>query len=317
MIVDHEYDRFYISSGGVDTPLLYNPIIETQFAASDAAVQFTPTAGVLGQDYSATTNTNAPGANQIFLRKFTPIVNCTLASVSILPGATSAGAKFKAVVYADSAGVPNGAPLSSGTEVVGTTSGTLLTGALVTPQALTAGTPYWIGFITDTSVVLNEVDTTITGAKAANTYTSGAPTTPSMTTGQASWIIFGNCTSPAANWAQVNNGFSNPPLGDLSYNADATVGHADRFNFPALSVNSQNIATVAVKGYAKRSDAGARTIDLITKSNTTTSTGSAPGQAPATSYGWMVSYFDTDPNGAIAWTKTAVDAATSGYDIAS
>ena len=314
--VDHLYNWYFLSGGGSETPLLYNPIVETQFPSSDAAVQFTPTAGVLGQDYSITANTNAPGANQLFLRRFTPLVNATINSVSILPGATSAAAKFKAVIYADSAGSPTGAPLSSGTEVVGCTSGTVLTGALVTPQSLTAGTPYWIGFITDTSVVLNQVDTTTTGAKAANTYTSGAPTSPTMTTGQASWIIFGNCTSPAANWAQVTNGFSNPPLGDLSYNADSTVGHADRFGFPALSINSQNIATVAVKGFCERSDAGARTIDLITRSNTTTSTGSNPAQSPGTSYGWLGSYFDKDPNGSITWTKSAVDAATSGYDIA-
>jgi len=64
--------------------------------------------------------------------------------VAIVPGATSGTAKFKAVAYADSAGAP-GSLLSSGTEVVGCTSGSTLTGALITPQSLTAGTPCWIG----------------------------------------------------------------------------------------------------------------------------------------------------------------------------
>jgi len=75
----------------------------------------------------------------------------------LVSSATSGTAKFKAVVYADSAGAP-GSLLSSGTEVVGCTSGSTLTGALITPQSLTAGTPCWIGFITDTSVVLQQAD---------------------------------------------------------------------------------------------------------------------------------------------------------------
>jgi hypothetical protein len=311
---DHLAAQLYIASGGSELPPLANPVIETQFAISDSAVQFAGSAGVLGQDYSTTANTNAPGANELFLRQFTPLVNCTINSVSILPAATSATAKFKAVIYS---GSPTGAALSSGTEVVGCTSGTVLTGALVTPQSLTAGTPYWIGFITDTSVVLSEVDTTTTGAKAANTYASGAPSSPTMTTGQASWIIFGNCTVPAANWAQVAANFGNPPLGDLSYNQDSTVGHEDLFNFPPLSTGSQTIYTAAVKMYCARSDAGARTVDMRTKSSSTDSGGSSTGQAPGTTYGWLASYFDVDPNGSVAWTKTALDAATSGYKIAS
>jgi hypothetical protein len=315
LTVDNEYDRFYLVAGA-DTPALDCPRVETQFPVSDASVQFTPGAGVLGADYSITANTNAPGANELFLRQFTPQVNATINSVSILPEATSAGAKFKAVIYSDSAGAPN-ALLSSGTEVVGATSGTVLTGPLVTPQALTAGTPYWIGFITDTSVALAQVDTTTTGSKAANTYGSGAPgTAPGMTGLQPSWIVFGNCTGQAHNWAQVAAGFSNPPLGDPSYNSDSTVGHADLFNFPALTSAPTTVHTVAVKAYMERSDAGARTVNLQTHSGSTTGNGSTAGITPATSYGFQSSYFDQDPNGPAAWTPTGVNAATSGYQIA-
>jgi hypothetical protein len=318
---DHLWTAYYVASGGSDTPPLTTPIVETDYPTSDSSVQFTATAGVLGQDYGLFGGNNAPGANQVFLRRFTPLVNATINSVSCQPQATSAAAKFKAVIYADSAGVPNGAPLSSGVEVVGTTNGIVLTGALVTPQALTAGTPYWIGFITDTSVSLYEVDTTTTGGKAANTYTSGAPTTPVLTTGQPSWIIFGNCTGMAANWAQVTNTFNvpSPPAvaGDLSYNSDSVVGHEDLFGFPALGVGTSTVYTVAVKAWCERDGPGGRTVDMRTKSSGSDGAGSNAGQAPPVAYGWLSSYFDLDPNGSIAWTASAVNAATSGYKIAS
>lgn len=314
---DHLYQRGYLATGSGDTPLLTNPLVETQFPTSDSSVQFTASAGVIGQDYSITGSTNAPGANKLYLRRFAPTVNCTIQSVSQLPQTTSATAKFKAVIYADSGGNPNGAPLSSGNEVTGVTANTLMTGTLVTPQALTGGTFYHIGFICDTSITLTQVDTVnLNGEVASNTYGSGAPTTPTMTGGQVPWIIFGNVTGPASNYSQVGNEFSNPPLSDLSFNSDSTVNHEDLFGFPALPSGSLP-TSVAVKGWIEKSDAGARTMDLRTKSSTTDSAGSNAGFSPSTSYQWFGSYFDTDPNGSIAWTKAAVDAATSGYKIAS
>lgn len=305
------------TSANSDLPYLDNPLVNTDWPTSDSSVQFTPASSVLGQDYSITAGTNAPGANQLALRKFTPVQNCTINSVNIFPSATSAGAKLKGVIYSDSAGSPN-ALLSSGTEVTGLTAATVATLPLVTPQALTSGTPYWIGYITDTSVALYEVDSTTTGAKAANTYASGAPgTAPGMTTGQASWIVFGLCTSNAVNWPAVSNTFGNPPLGDYSYNSDSTVGHTDLFGFPALPGGATTVHTVGLWGWCERSDAGARTVDLIVHSVSTTGTGSDPGQAPgATTYGWLSSYNKTDPNGSIAWTPANVNASTAGYDVA-
>lgn len=303
--------------------LLTNPRIETDFPASDSSVQFAFGAAVLGATGAYVgngTNSNAPGANQIVLRKYTPAVNATLNSVTIMPNATSAAAKFKMVCYSDSAGSPN-SRLSTGTEVVGTTAGTPLTGNLVTPQAITAGTPVWIGYITDTSVTLLESDANILGSKAANTYASGAPATaPAMTTGQASWTIFGNCTGVATNWNQVAD---NPALGGLSggnlisYNSDSTVGHEDLFNFGALAAAPNIIYGCRVSAVMQDSDAGARTISLRMKSSGTDSGGSLTGQAPGTTMTRLFSDFDTDPGAApgTAWTQTTLNAATTGYKI--
>lgn len=308
------YLHFYTSAVTSDTPLFSNPAVVCSAPTADSSVAFAPTAGVLGQDYVATGNTNAPGANELFLRKFTPAVNMTINSVSCIPGATSAGANFKAVIYSDSAGSPN-ALLSSGTQVTGATSGTTLTGALVTPQALTAGTPYWIGFITDTSVVLQQVDTTTTGSKAANTYGSGAPgTAPAMTTGQPSWLLVGNCTGQAANWPQVA---VSPPVGNASYNASSTVAAADLFTMAAMPGSPNVVYSSKICLYGELGAAGARTVNLQQKSGSTTGNGSSAGQTPGTSYGFMTSYFDTDPNTSAQWTAANQNAATAGYDIAS
>jgi hypothetical protein len=302
----------YSSTGGTDTAFSTNPYVRTQLVASDSAVAFTPTAGVLGSAYSATSNTNAPGANELVLRKFTPAVNCTINSVGIMPAATSAGAKFKGVIYSDSAGSPNSL-LSSGTEVVGVTSGTGATLALVTPQSLTAATAYWIGYITDTSVALAEVDTSLTGAKAANTYTSGAPgTAPGMTTGQNSWEIWGNLTGMAANYPQVDIA---PPADILNYNASSTVNAEDLFAVTSLGATPSNIYAVNVKVRWERSDSGARTADIRCKSNTTTSSGSNTGLSPPLAFGGAGTTLLQDPNGSIAWAAAAVNAMKIGYKI--
>lgn len=311
---DHLYLWCFLAAGGSETPALTNPIVETQFPTSDSAVAFTPTAGVFGTAYRTTTTTSAPAANSLVLRPYTAPVAATLNSVSWIPGATSAAAKVKPVIYADSAGAP-GTLLSTGSEIVGTTSGTRITAPLTTPQALTAGTQYWIGYITDTSVLVQLSDTTTIGYRAANTYTSGAPgTAPAMTSAQASYMIWGNTTGMVTNWDQVDK---NPPLGDLSYNQSSTVSQEDLFGFPALSSTPATIYSVAVKANVTRSDAGARTVDLRTKSGATTGSGGSSGLTPAATYGWLTSIFRTDPNTSAAWTPTALNSAKHGLKVAS
>jgi hypothetical protein len=204
--------------------------------------------------------------------------------------------------------------MSSGSTVVGTTAGTAVTLPLTTPQSLSAGTAYWLGFMTDTALSLPLLDTAASAYRATATFTSGAPgTAPAMTSGTATWMIWGNLTAvSSANYYEVNQ---QPVPGAASYVFDATVNHEDLYNFGALSSSPANVYAVAVKGYIQKSDAGAKTISLRMKSSTTDSGGSSTGQAPATSYGWMTSIFATDPNGGIAWTGTALNAATSGFKV--
>ncbi len=301
---------FYLDTG-VSAPTT-NPKILTSRPTADSAVDFTPTSGVLGQAYSATASVNAPSANVLILRKFTPAINCTINSVSCMPQTTTAG-KARAVIYSDSAGAAN-TLLSTGTEVIGTTAGSLLTGALVTPQSLTASTAYWVGFILDTNLNLALVDGGVTGYKATNTYTSGAPSTaPAMTSGQTSWMIYGNLTGMAVNWPEVSLA---PPVGDASYVLSSFVSDEDLFTVPSVGT-PDFVYMVAVKSNMRKSDTGVRTIDLQLKSGGTTDSGDTAGQSPGNSYGWLASYYPQDPDTSMDWDAAGVNASTVGYKIAS
>jgi len=291
-----------------------NPRIETQFPTADSSVQFSVGAAILGSAYQATSSVTSIGAGSFILRGYTAAVGCVLNSVSMVPTTTSGSAKFKSCVYADSSGVP-GSLLATGTEVVGCTSGTTLTSSFSSPPSLSASTKYWIGFINDTAINLQMSDTHNLGCSKTNTYASGPPNPAgTMTFSQGSYLIWGNVSSTGANYYEVD---INPPPGDLSYVASSTVSNQDLYSFAALSTTPQNIYTMAVKGYIRKSDTGARTVSVVTSSSGSSSTGSNSGVTPATSYAWIDSFFDTDPHTSAAWTQTGLNAATSGVEVAS
>lgn len=313
-------DDLYIGDD-TGTPLLTSPVVQTDFPTSDNSVTLANTAAAIGDWDVRTSTTNAPGANELFLRKFVaPAGGCTLNSISTLSSTTSATAKFKAVVYADSGGSPNGqSRLAQATsDTIGCTLAIPITSALSAPLALTGGATYWLGFITDTALAMYLNDANLNGVKAANTYTSGAPATcPTVTTGQNDWVVWGNVTGTTSNAYEVNQNPTPDSYGDYSYVQSSTVGNEDLYNFPSLAVAPAQVHTVAIKGFIRDSDAGARTVTLNMKSGGTDGTGSAAAAQPLTTYGWMSSYFATDPNTSAAWTNTALNAALAGYKIAS
>lgn len=324
-IIDDMY--LFDSTGSTCNAVLNtNPRIETQYPSSDTQTQWTnagnalvPTGIVQTAVSNVTTSTNAPGAGQLVLLKVTPAVNCTLDSVRLLPAASSGSAKFKAVLYSDSAGAPNTLTSGSTTEVTGCTSGTALTLAFNSPQSLTGGTPYWIGYITDTSIALSQYDNaTNLGQKKANTYASGAPAGPlsGMTTAQPTWEMWGVCSAATTNWESLA---TNPAPGigvtDTTAITSSTVNNEDLYGFPALTTSPATVYAVSVRTNAKLTGTGSRTITVRVKSNTTDSAGSSAALVPYNTYGWFYSNFDTDPNGSIAWTGANVNSATSGIKV--
>lgn len=293
--------------------LLTSPRIETTFPTSDSAVQFAIGAAALGTTIARTAVTTGPIANLLNLRRFVPSVACTIASISGLPGSTSGTTNLRGVIYADSGGVP-GTLMSSGSTITGITANTVVTLPLTTPQSLTAGTAYWLGLMSDTNIVTwQTVDTSAAGYRASATFTSGAPgTAPAMTSGQSTWLWWGNLTGITGNnWYEAAQ---QPPPGLPSYLFDA-LNHEDLYNFTPLSVAPATVHAVAVKGFAAKSDSGAKTVSLRVKSGGTDSGGTSTGQAPGTTFGWLGSYFPTDPNTSAPWTGANLDAATSGFKV--
>ncbi|MGE4043600.1 MAG: hypothetical protein AB7F35_02010 [Acetobacteraceae bacterium] len=313
-------DDLYLfdSTGSVNNAVLLNdPVVETLFPIADSATGFTMGSGVIGHQYPGgpAMTVSSPSGNRLVLRKVTPPVSCTLDRLVVLPGATAASAKFKAVLYNDSAGVPSGAAVATGTEVVGTTSGIYLALPFAAGQALTGGTQYWIGYITDTSVNMYASDGLLQGYSAANTYAAGAPSSPSMTSGQASWLVCGIVSGVSgANYAQVGGVVD---INDGSYNAAATVGQEDLFHMGTLSAGAATIYAAVVRATGRKTDGGSRTVDLEISASGTIGTGSASGLSPMTSYGGLTSVFETDPATGSAWTVSAVNAVLAGVKIAS
>lgn len=325
---DHLYEHYFTSGGSGDTPLLYGPIIVTQFPISDATVAFVPEQGVIGEPYVLAGNnsipTGTPGANKLFLRQFTPPSNMTLNSVTCLPAVSNSVAQFEAAVYSDNAGAPD-VLLSGGTLLTGCTANHPLVGTITTPQVLIGGTPYWIGFDTDTAIALNlNGDVVLLSSSIANnTFSGGLPNpAPVMTYNQLDWAIWGQCTGGPSNYVNVNENPAGVPVvfgqgggNAAAYNQSSTVDAEDLFNFPALPSGVSAISTVAVKVLAAIPDGGARSITVQTKSGGTDISG--PTAALSGSFLTVPGYYDTDPNTAGPWAPSGVNAATSGYKIAS
>jgi hypothetical protein len=309
------FDDFYLfdSTGTTNNaPLLTSPRIETTFPISDNAVQMSIGASVLGS--TAQRGATAGGAaNFWYVKPFTPSRACTLNSISVVPNTTTS-ANLRPVIYSDSAGLP-ATLMTAGSTVVGTTAGAANVMPLTSPPTLTAGTQYWLGFMTDINVTMQASDAG-TGARsqAGVTFTSGAPGTAPGSSSASNVLLWGNITlASAANYYEVNQ--QPPPAANTSYVFDSVVGDEDLYNFANLSVIPANIYATAVKAWCARSDSGARTVSLRMKSGSTDGGGSLTGQTPGTSYGWVGSNFETDPNGSIAWTGVSLNAATSGFKI--
>jgi hypothetical protein len=290
-----------------NAPLLTNPIIETQYASGDGSVAFTTGNGVLGQLCYNTANTNNPNANGMFLRLFTTSSVCVLNSVSCLPTAANATANYKAVVYATSGNAPT-TLLGTGTQVTGPIAGIILTSPFSSGISLAAGTQYAIGYITDSQVSLQLLNTTSGGLTVANTYTSGAPTTaPAVSAGNPIWMIWGNISGMTSHYTQEN---ANNDA--LSYNYSSTPGQSDLLTFPLLSSFSSSVYAVTVKASVAVPNAGIRTVELQVNSSGTLSTGNN-GVVPVTpSAQFMESAFPVDPATGLPWTVTGVNNATSG-----
>ena len=317
MVVD---DLYVFDTTGTrnNAALITAPRIETTFPSSDNSVQFSVGASIIGTctGKASGSSTHIGAANWFALRPVTPTRNGTINNISWVPITASGASNTRPLVYTDNAGVP-GTLMSTGATIVGTAVGVTQTLPLTTPQTLTAGTQYWIGAMSDTTLNPGGMlfaDSAGTGRSATVTFTSGAPSTAPATIAAPSFLFWGNYTLAVPN-NTYEVALQPPPLPGVgaSYVLDSTVGHEDLYNFTPLTTTPAQIYCVATKAYMSKSDTGARTVSVRCKSGATEVASAAVG--PPTTFSWTGLYNDADPGTSATWTISGVNNALGGYHI--
>ena len=317
-IVDDFY-LFSASGASNNSALLSNPRVETDYPIGDHQTQFTNIYNIVGYPMTNDSRTSIAN-NYMYLIPFTPNVACGLSAVHVLPTVSDTGAEFIPVLYSDLSGAPNSL-LASGAISTGATSGLVTSFSMASTYNMSAGTQYWLGFIsTFTTLTLSLHDAGNLSYRASAPLASGAPSTaPVMTANQPSIVLYGTCVNATTNWESVNQ---NPVLATSQYQSGTynliegvTVGTEDLYVFPAPSSSIVQIYSVAMKTNAKLSTAGSRSISLNILSGATNSQGSLGTQALSTSFNWYASYYDTDPNTGSAWLRSNLAAAYGGQSI--
>lgn len=297
--LDHFFSWNYLAAGGGDAFPTTNPTIETDWGDSDDSIDTTTSITYIGdRDYNSSYG-GFQGTNEINLRRVYADTSGDLTGVAWMTNTTSVTPQWKVCCYADSAGEP-GALLAQSASVTGVTSG-LMSANFTAPLAITAGTYYWIGTHANAAIQQLRYDGALSNTARTRTvtYATGLPNPFGSTTTDTEVVMIGLVTSGVSpKVAAVNNTI---PFSS-AYNEMVAVNDEDLYGFPTLPSTPSAIYSVAVKAWALRTDVAPRTIDLLSKSGTTTGSGSAPGQTPSTAGGWVSSYFNTDPNTGLPWT---------------
>lgn len=308
-------DDFYLAdtSGSTNTDFLGDVRVQTLYPASDVSKQMAATAIMGNNPYLTALGTNAPGANFLLLLKVTAPATGTVTQIQVLFGTTSASAKAKAVIYSDSSGSV-GTLLTNGTsaEVTGTTNGAVTAFTFSTPPSVTSGTAYWIGYIIDTNCFVGTISTsTGTSASKANTYASGAPSSPtSLTSGTVALQIAATVTGIATDYQAVGDTYYD---GDCSYAFDATAGHIDRYSCGSLAAGTATVKGVQVTPIMRKTDSGTRTAryNMITSGSTANGT----TQSPGTGYAAYPGIHNVQADGSTAWSAAAANALNVSIEV--
>lgn len=104
---------------------------------------------------------------------------------------------------------------------------------------------------------------------------------------------------------------------DSTYVESSTVGEIDTYAFGNLSHTPAQIHAVQIAAHTKKADAGTRRVSLVTRRSGTNYIESDE-RAVASDYRFLRQIRETDPSAASPndWTKTAVDAAEFGIEVA-
>jgi hypothetical protein len=103
-----------------------------------------------------------------------------------------------------------------------------------------------------------------------------------------------------------------PPNDDTDYTESSTVGNKDTYAFTNCTPASATVYGTQNLTYAKKTDAGARTLKIVERLSATERDGSA--KTLSTSYGYHRDVHDSDPTGT-QWTLANVNAAEFGRKV--
>ena len=117
--------------------------------------------------------------------------------------------------------------------------------------------------------------------------------------------------SANANWQNVDE---TTPNDDTDYNSDATVGDRDTYTYGNLSPATASIKAVQIMTYARKDDAGTRTIAPVVRlSAVNYDQASLPNLT--TSYQYLPQVLETSPATTVAWTLSEVNGAEFGEKV--
>jgi hypothetical protein len=102
---------------------------------------------------------------------------------------------------------------------------------------------------------------------------------------------------------------------DTDYLESGTVGDLDLYTLSNLTSDPSSIKFVQTLAALRMNEAGTRVLRAALKSSATVGYGSQRGITDTGANRYYVDRFLTDPNGGVAWTKTAVDALTAGVEV--
>jgi hypothetical protein len=111
-----------------------------------------------------------------------------------------------------------------------------------------------------------------------------------------------------SNWQNVDE---IPPTSDTDYNSTATVAAVDLYAFADLTPTSGIVLGLEHLIYARKDDAGVRTVQAMVRSGGSTVTDGAV-QTLATTYAYSIDLSRVNPVTAVAWTIADVNAAEYG-----
>jgi hypothetical protein len=102
------------------------------------------------------------------------------------------------------------------------------------------------------------------------------------------------------------------PNGDTDYVESSTAAQQDIYGYGDLAAATNTVLGVQINAVARKDDAGARQVKLLTKSGGTTYASSALGLS--TTYTFYSEVRETNPNTAVSWTESDVNSAEFGVE---